>query len=402
MVPMVEDEPERSSSGDSEPERSSSDEPDQNMPDAPDHNFQDEPGHINQDEAPECAVCSAEENVVPCSGCRNIHYCSTECAQLDHDFHSGNCDRPGLVEIADPLTGGKYPICANCSRKKSKEGLPLLHCGRCRKMHYCGDACAEKHWAWHSLTCKAAGKEPSVSSSSSQGPANETPQRRQKIVECANCSDGQSVGGGPLGYCTICGLVRYCSSDCEQADREWHSLTCRRREDIASESKSGGPTYLDNNIDNNFSGGPKIRLAPKKKAIKSTRPLVFPEHVNQKAIELNKLIEEGGRLFLDDGLAGRRTPSSPTTTASSDSSPTRKPRDRSRTPPQSRPQRTPPPQNLPPRLSPEPSLVRILSHQPTPPHFRTLSFLTNLQPDHWTDGAALLPFAVYNPALHAY
>ena len=45
---------------------------------------------------------------------------------------------------------------------------------------------------------------------------------------CANCGKGEE-SSGELKLCTACRMVKYCSRDCQKANRRQHKKECKKR-----------------------------------------------------------------------------------------------------------------------------------------------------------------------------
>jgi hypothetical protein len=344
-----------------------------------------------------CGLCGEEKGLTACSGCSD-HYCSAFCAERDHENLGRSCNslsehagRPGLVEIETPHTGGKDPVCGNCSRTKSRIGMPLLHCERCRKMHYCTDSCAQKGWKWHRLSCKTNVGHLVDATATEVKPQKTTHRGRPKVAECANCNDQHHVSGGPLGFCPFCQKVRYCSDECEEEDREWHSTICLPHEDVGKDIRIA---ELQNSISLKQQDLDQIFLTEEMDVSSmSPGPGIEPSYtpssaINRRAVGLRSLIEQAHRELDDADFASTdtessHTPSSPTTNSSSQSSPKRKFRAR-----------------LPPPITHH-HLLKVLAHQPSQPHLRSLSYLTSTQPLSYIAGPTLLG-SIWTPALRVY
>ncbi|TFY72635.1 hypothetical protein EVG20_g385 [Dentipellis fragilis] len=132
--------------------------------------------------------------------------------------------------------------CAAC-RLKDKGKVRL--CTGCRKVAYCSRECQVKDWKSHKSTCKPKKPEAesakaastatstSVPASASTDASNEPVVVTPPIGKCARCGWDKNFD---LEFCEACRRAKYCSQDCEDADKETHRAFCEmERKRIAQE-----------------------------------------------------------------------------------------------------------------------------------------------------------------------
>ena len=89
-----------------------------------------------------CAGCAKNEvNMMVCSKCKIVSYCSKDCQKLNWEQHKQQCCK---VTPSSELVP-----CAHCSLRSASS----LKCGRCKCRRYCSHLCQKKDWQLHKIQC---------------------------------------------------------------------------------------------------------------------------------------------------------------------------------------------------------------------------------------------------------
>ena len=178
-----------------------------------------------------CDHCGIQSNSsMKCSHCTSAENCSTV-SLIDHwpphKVACGESTETGVDQIlendkafsqlttigatacptkAHQESSLNHQRCSYCTKTSSK----LKRCLKCHTVQYCNQDCQRRHWKDHKKTCK---QEAAVLSASSS-PV-------QKCTYCTNTILNAAV------KCKDCGIVQYCSQECQEKHRLEHQVLCK-------------------------------------------------------------------------------------------------------------------------------------------------------------------------------
>ena len=170
-------------------------------------------------------------NVMKCSGCREVSYCSRDCQSKDWTLrHNHDCqwtqNKGETKSKHNPTEVGRDSVVCEKdatyeATKSSAEVCPvcglsckLKFCQRCLKQKYCSTQCQKMDWKNHKNDCKTHEKE--------SKPEDKEKQNSQPLAICAFCKKGNTSLA-----CSGCKAIYYCSKSCSDLDWARHNLSCR-------------------------------------------------------------------------------------------------------------------------------------------------------------------------------